>query len=371
MENKRQNYLDGLKAIACIGVFLTHFYGAFMNPQLSGTVMYLGSDLLKVLLDGDFQIGIFCVISGYLAAKSAIKTPAALVKKSLGRYLRFSLPIFFICLVIFLIEKMLGFYNGEAGRTLGNSWFAGYYSTPHTVLDLFTSPFFKLWFMADDSFSGPFWMLCYMLLGSLLTYLGSFLMEKFPKIRLVIFLALTVLAFFIHYVTFACLLGAGIGWFIREVKNGKGLNYLFAALAMLILWLVHSGHMQLLPKISPEAYLSGKFVLDGYFKAFYAALLLICLMGTKWIKLFLGLKPMAWLGRLSFGVYAFHWPVICSFAAVLFTALYGTMDYTAMYGILFAVSVLMTFGISWLFAKYVEPVCSVTIGAVLKERLKK
>lgn len=355
MEKKRLDYLDGLKALACIGVFLTHFYGAFNSPMLSREIAWVNTDLLKILLDGDFQIGLFCAISGYLASKTKIDGVSSLLRKSFLRYLRFVLPIFIVCLVVFIIQKLIGFHNGEAGRILYNSWFGGYYSADFSLFDLIASPLYRIWLFADDSFNGPFWMLADMLWSSMIIYSVSFLGKSLPKYKPLFYAAALAASYFISYVCFAVLIGAGIGYFIGELKSGKGVNFICFAGIVFIIWLMYGGHNALLLKLSPESYLEGRFTLNGYFKAVYASLLFLFISGTKYIKAALGTKPMAYLGKLSFPVYCFHWPVICSFAAMVFVAIREKLAYSEVYLITFAVALVFTFGISFLFVRYAEP----------------
>lgn len=68
-------WIDGLKYIACMGVFLSHFCSAFIEfdkniyaaDNLSPAIIKL-TKILSMFLNGAFQVRLFCVISGLLAS---------------------------------------------------------------------------------------------------------------------------------------------------------------------------------------------------------------------------------------------------------------------------------------------------------------
>ena len=76
METKKLAYLDGLKGLGCVIVFLTHFVYAFyygmyqFQPEschLPGNLdIAVGKSPLNLFFNGNTAVRLFLVISGYL-----------------------------------------------------------------------------------------------------------------------------------------------------------------------------------------------------------------------------------------------------------------------------------------------------------------
>ncbi len=112
----RQQYLEGLRGLACLQVVLLHGFGAFL-PALVGPEV---PALLRLLYDGDFAVLLFFVLSGHVLTPAflrGIDRPGALL---LGRVVRFLLPASLSCVVGWLIidPAMLA----DAGALLGSDW---------------------------------------------------------------------------------------------------------------------------------------------------------------------------------------------------------------------------------------------------------
>ena len=84
MEGKKLVYLDGLKGIGCLVVFLTHFVFAFyygmyhFQPEschLPGDLdIDIGKSFLNLLFNGNTAVRLFLVLSGYLLCRSYFLT---------------------------------------------------------------------------------------------------------------------------------------------------------------------------------------------------------------------------------------------------------------------------------------------------------
>ena len=100
MRTEKLEYLDGLKGIGCVAVFLTHFVYAFYygmyhyDPagcHLPGKIdIVIGKSPLNVFFNGNTAVRLFLILSGFLLCRSFMitgdkKRLAASAKK---RYLR-------------------------------------------------------------------------------------------------------------------------------------------------------------------------------------------------------------------------------------------------------------------------------------------
>ena len=100
METKKIVYLDGLKGLGCVIVFLTHFVYAFyygmyhFQPEschLPGNLdIAVGKSPLNLFFNGNTAVRLFLVISGYLLCRNFFLTgdKSRLVQSAWKRYLR-------------------------------------------------------------------------------------------------------------------------------------------------------------------------------------------------------------------------------------------------------------------------------------------
>ena len=77
MEKKRMDWIDGLKLIACVCVFFSHYQGFFFGACRAdlgcGSVFkrIMGSSY-NIFSNGNFWLCMFCLISGYFACKKRV-----------------------------------------------------------------------------------------------------------------------------------------------------------------------------------------------------------------------------------------------------------------------------------------------------------
>lgn len=116
-KSKRIYWIDGLKGIACIMIFVHHFFVGFMPASYYGVgAMQHGNDGWEVLLsqnpasvliNGNFWVCVFCVLSGLVQGYKifSMESLDRLPKDMVKRYFRLSLPVFFISLIVYLMMK--------------------------------------------------------------------------------------------------------------------------------------------------------------------------------------------------------------------------------------------------------------------------
>ena len=84
MRTEKLEYLDGLKGIGCVAVFLTHFVYAFYygmyhyDPagcHLPGKIdIVIGKSPLNVFFNGNTAVRLFLILSGFLLCRSFMIT---------------------------------------------------------------------------------------------------------------------------------------------------------------------------------------------------------------------------------------------------------------------------------------------------------
>ena len=102
-----QNHITGLKGAACVLIMLGHFLGLYKYAQQFEPrfrlIDFILDSRFSFFLNEGYWLYLFFVISGYLIAKSEIKSIKDVIYKIINRFFRFAFPIFFAYLVIFTI----------------------------------------------------------------------------------------------------------------------------------------------------------------------------------------------------------------------------------------------------------------------------
>jgi peptidoglycan/LPS O-acetylase OafA/YrhL len=98
-----------------------------------------------------------------------------------------------------------------------------------------------------------------------------------------------------------------------------------------------------------------------------AILLLIGILRLPPVIRLMEWKPLMHLGKLSFGLYVLHWPVMCSLSAWLFLSSVHLQSTAGRLGVLLVTS-LVCYLLSYLFYRYVDA-ASIKAGALFSRRL--
>lgn len=102
-KNKKDNLLQGYRAIACLMVYFSHAFGMYGLPIEEQQLIDIGNSLFHLLYDGSIAVKMFWVLGGYLAASSFKKYTLKdyiyyILKKLLRLY-----PMYFISLLFGMI----------------------------------------------------------------------------------------------------------------------------------------------------------------------------------------------------------------------------------------------------------------------------
>lgn len=326
-------HIDGIKGLLCYLIMLGHFWNLcrWCNPDgplvNRVTTFINGSILGETLFSATFWMYAFLVISGYLVSGSKVRTVKELIIKSINRYMRFYILIFGACVFIFVISKTIGFHTGDTAEFFTNAWFQNYYRGEYGLMALATEPINAL-FNGSCGFNDPFWVMSDIILASIIIYFCKY-MEKFTdKLHWVCLLSAVMLD---RQVIMACLTGYIIGKY-RD-KIAKTLPKVLGVLILLFVGLFFLRRYGIMPTMFDEYPL---------FTVFYC-ILLILVERLEFLKKFFGNKIFQIMGMLSFGVYSFHWPVICSVGSLVLSAgLSAGMNGDVVYVLSFVVSFLTT-----------------------------
>lgn len=307
--------LEGLKGIACLIVAYNHFYNLFgKDEEISLTI----TKIFNPFINGSYMVYIFIGLSFYFVALKIYKSSEMNYGIfAINKYLRLVLPIFFLCLTIFFLNK-IGIFNSlsKALELSGGGDNAINYESANKVRNVLWVPFAKCLFTAVTDFAFPIWMIHYIFLGAFITIIIS-LVLKDMNLWLSMIVAAGVWFCMIFYVnTFYSL--APIFAFIAYISYNFGFMSLNKN---------HLGRMIFLIGFSVN-YIS---FIPIHFSILQKEIILnlgaACIVGgvlcDSEIRKILSMHPIAFLGEISFEIYLVHQPITTSIMAYLYIAQYS------------------------------------------------
>ncbi len=382
MEQKRITWIDGLRGAASLFIVFHHFImgyypaaykGAEGVPHLKeGVEAAFSQSLAGFFVTGDLWVSVFCLISGFVIAYQVfhMKDEKQLSKSLLKRYPRLMLPVFALSAVVYVMLHLNLFYNGPASMLSGSEWLAEFYQNKTTLYDLFFSSIVDTWIVGMSTlYSNAFWMLAELFAGSFMAYILAVMGRGMNKRMLYVYIGAVLLYLSINSRLTDFALGVLAAYIVERfgerIKSHEkacicvGILILTAAL---VFGAYPVGH-------EPDnAYRILNHLPDRlnpiYFYHMLAAALLV--MGI-WLLEPLGkalsLKPVLFLGKISYSLYLVHIPVIYSLSAwllVRFMAKTGNYNFSA--GLSFIISLPVMIFLAWLFHRFIERNCTKLIN---------
>ena len=338
-----KNYISSLKGFACLLVMIGHFLGLIKySPDLSAKFpffAFLKQIRLDFLLNESFWLQLFFIASGYLIAQSSIKNIKALGVKSLTRFLRLGFPILFANCIIFILYLLIGFKNADTSALFTNEWFQGTYNTSLNFIMLLKSPFDTLLF-SNCYFNSTYWVLSQMFFASLLIYVFLYVSSKFqkPLYKTLLYLAFLMATFLISKIIFGCFLSLGLAIYEEQITKRMNTLIYIGLLAVSFLLCV--------------------FAYNTYTIFFFFLCLMLVCPKIHVINTFLSYKPFDYIGKISFGIFVFHWPVICSVGSYIILRLADGIGLTGALFVAIAVSLVISVILAIIFNLTAEKWCS-------------
>ena len=302
--NKKINCIEGIRAIACMSIFLYSFRNAFL-PVFS----YWGDVTpLRILTSGDAMIRIMFTLSGfvishkYFLLKRYDDIPLDIFKK----YFRLAPHVLVANVVVCFMMKLGILYNSQAGKVSGSVEFLSAFNNfePDIVLCLKES-LILCFFQGKSTYIAPLWIIGYEYLGTILVLCAISICRK-SDLRYLFYIVF--LLFFNSYYNYFVL-----GMLVCEIYCDKDIsdwlnqhkkfnNWLFVISFLIISLLNINDDI----KIIRVVYAIG---ISGF---------LLALLCSSWGDKILGNRFMQKCGKLSFAVYITHLPIIESFSSVFF-----------------------------------------------------
>ncbi len=361
-------YLDGIRGIAALSVFLHHyllvFYSAFYTADLAtshlhGLEITYGRSVFSVLSGGYFPVCVFFVLSGYVLSRKYFLTnqTEVIVSGAYRRFIRLYVPVAFTMIVAFIMMKAGLFFNVPASSIQHSEWwFGNMWTFPHPLLRLLTCLKNGTMFEGDNAFDTTLWTMSIELTGSFFVFaylaLTHNTRNKLPSL---------LLLFLYCVVTYnrpmaAFVFGISLNY-VEEAMPSLAPRRagIIAALFLIIGLILGSfpdsgdfsgtlfGHMSwIFTKATHWVHVSGAY------------LLVLAFVLSPRLQRFISLRAFRFLGYISFALYLLHPLVMGSLSCYMLLHMYPGVgyNYAALY--IFLVTTAVCIPASWLMAKYID-----------------
>lgn len=368
-EKAKYHNLDGLRGLAALVVMFWHFGVGFL-PVLVGftmatrhvTAYRMVSDTpLFLPFAGTFAVYIFFVLSGFVLSLAFFhkQDGRVLTASAARRYFRLMIPAGASVLFAYFMMRLIG--NGAhvaAAQTTGSYWLSAFWDfQPHFFTAVYQGVY-GVFFTNFNSYNTNLWTMQNELYGSFMVFLFLGLFGKLNR-RWVLYLGFGLIVIKTPYLAF--LLGMAICDIWTTRPDLKQLISKPIAHVLLVVGLIlGSWHVGWLNSYNP---LYGRFTLPLFNQSemqvfvliIAAACIILAVLSLGWLSRFFELRPLQYLGKISFSLYLIHWIVLYGFSCDIFNRLISHhVGYIPSFLITFAISVPLIFAISHVFTKYID-----------------
>ena len=388
--HERIQWIDGLRGIACLAIFAHHFMCCFYpnfyfapKPYAQKWVVAFGQNPISVLVNGNYWVCVFCMMTGFVAALPILKQRGrfflgweqSLANSLLKRYFRLFLPVFWASAVVFLLLKTGATTNILFAWMTDSEWAYLVYSAYHessTVITLLIDSFIRVPFLGSTMYNEAYWMLPHVFYGYFFSVILAEMSWYKGKMLPVVYLAFAsgLLMAGLHLT--ACFpVGVFLAWkwyasqdtsAVSGSRSRETLKRIMTSVFMVTglllggfpsLYLAQDGIYQRLniSLLEAEPYMISHVV--------GAALFLLGIEQSKYTQRTLARKTLLWLGKNSYSLYLIHVAVIATIGTgVALHLLQKTeLQYNWVAMLSFAATLAVLLPLSAVFQRFVEQPC--------------
>ena len=344
-----------MRGVAALTVVFSHaligfdfaFYDGVATPGHNPGNAELAGWPFLLPLTGNYAVGVFFVLSGFVLAASFSRTRLSAVALTVKRTLRLGIPILAVSLFAWAIVASGLAFNAEA-QPITQSWWLGKQTPPAAdfITALRDGVYGALIGLPNATdYDSSLWTMSIEFMGSLLLIVVFFAMRPFRGHRnangwlIVAFLAIGVLGHFLYLCLFAFGAALRLANLRDRLKGLRGLNWTMAALLIAGVFLGTIPYAQTrgpwLDWLVAHALVheqSGWQAQDGPFRGIpdatfwhAAGALLTIIAVDNWppLRTLLNRPTAQFLGKISFPLYLLHVPVLLSVGCGAFLVLIG------------------------------------------------
>lgn len=341
-KDERLDFIDSLKGMAAIGVFLCHWSCSFI-PGLyfddrSNTLFeraWRGSPL-NILTNGNIGVQIFFVFSGFLITWRIFENQIDRGSYILKKYTSLVKVVIPAVTFAFILMKLGFYFNLDVvGIDYDYYRFLSQYNTFEPSIKSYLLDIIKTFFRGSE-YNGPLWTIPHELLGTVyITFVSSFIfhIESSSKRKLtyilsiipLIFYDTEVCAFVFGGLVYDCYQGldvdnSGTRRLISKISYNRYLRFGIWVVGLYMACITNR------PLIGMWKVLEGKVIGIDLIRAMGVAIVLYCILLSERIKRLLSKNLFIGLGKVSMYIYVFHWPIILSIGCYIYYKTFVAFD---------------------------------------------
>ncbi|MEO6304764.1 MAG: acyltransferase, partial [Bacteroidia bacterium] len=312
---KKLAYLEGLRGIAALIVVFHHlvllFYPALnYGDGLDTVAKNISVSPLNILYNGDFAVCLFFVLSGYvLSYKYLLKNdPAILIGYAAKRYFRLMPLIASSVILVFIFIKLNLFQTQKLNGDLQlGDWLLSMFNGSPSPIEMLKNIFYGILFFGDNQYNPVVWSMKVEFIGSMLLFALLLLNHKI-KIKWILMLVTFILAFyfgFYYYISF--LFGYALCYI--DTKHFLRINNNILKFALLFIAIMCCSYPAAWQYWNTSIYSFMTFSgldLYSFYHVLGSGILLLLITQHQASQNFFSLKPVLFLGKISFPMYLFH-----------------------------------------------------------------
>jgi peptidoglycan/LPS O-acetylase OafA/YrhL len=349
--------------MAAFVVFSSHFLHAFA-PRINNAQKTVSSEFglagtpLFTLVNGIAAVSLFFVLSGFvLSIGFYAATEKSIAWSVVKRWPRLVPVVLCSTIFSFICIKLNWFYHAQASALTGSNWLKQFGFSPNQ--DIFNTTFSEAFlqgsYLTFFRSSGPdawlntsLWTMNIELLGSFVVFgLTSIIRSSNkPRDASVVFLLAALTTYYLNPYITLFVFGAALAYLhnrrmIPESNKSSITLALKTFLIVAIFFFIFGYREPLQGVYSSLPILLEKPDVRILVHGLAAVTLIALALSDDIIKGFLISKPLLFLGQISFPLYVFHVPFICSFSSALFLSIVSIVNYHIAVIITFVCSLLI------------------------------
>jgi peptidoglycan/LPS O-acetylase OafA/YrhL len=360
--------LDGLRGVAALIVVVWHFAFAFLPerigivPQFDPAAGLIGSPVFA-LIDGPAAVMLFFVLSGYVLPLGYFRSGRtdAVLRSVAKRWFRLVGLTVAAALTSYLLFRFRLYHYREAASITHSDWLRGFGggdiggrlqpSLADAILEGSVFAFLR----NTDVYDPVLWTMRDELFGSLLTFgLGLLIWRCRVSVAVGVLVVAAAATQYVDPRLIAFVCGLALSW-----ANARGTLAIpqRSAPACLLLGAVLFGYLEPRGLYAPAGILkegSGWRYDQIWLHTIGAALLIAGILGSDGAGRLLASTAGRILGRLSFPVYLFHFPVLCSLSCWLFLTVRPVVPFEAALAVAALGTAPALFAVGYAFARLDE-----------------
>lgn len=363
---KKIYFFEGVRGIAAFVVVISHFIQVFypglfsLDPKLTHNNFEtnLSKSPVNLLYNGNFAVCIFFVLSGFVLSYRYFlkKENEILVESAVKRYFRLALPVTISVLFAYTLLKLNLYYFGYSSY-ITKSTMPNFYAMDANIVSALKEGLFSAFFLNEFSYNAVLWTMYYELLGSFVVF--AFL-ALFGNVRNRIVPYILLLTLFWNTYFFAFILGMLLC--DMHINLSGKIHSIFKNKVSVLGILMFGIYLASFPYVDVQSTIYEIIVVEGleinYFMMAHiigAFLILFAILFSDVLQKIFEIKPLSYLGNVSFSLYLIHFIIINSVSCYIFLKLFKQgISYNTSFLVAFCISIVITFVLAHYMTKYVD-----------------